>query len=101
MIARETIRPLPASIPQPARLPSTNPSVRRARPGLITDWHLGLLAIVYIRQSTPQQVLDHRESRERQYALVNYAVALGWPSDRVLVIDDDQGLSGRTAENRS
>ena len=75
--------------------------MRRARPGLITDWHLGLLAIVYIRQSTPQQILDHRESRERQYALVNYAVALGWPRDRVLIIDDDQGLSGKTAENRS
>ena len=101
MIARETIRPLPASIPQPAPVPGMSPSVRRARPGLITDWHLGLLAIVYIRQSTPQQVLDHRESRERQYALVNYAVALGWPGDRVLIIDDDQGLSGKTAENRS
>ena len=81
--------------------PSTIPAVRRVRPGLITDWHLGLLAIVYIRQSTPQQILDHRESRERQYALVNYAVALGWPRDRVLIIDDDQGLSGTTAENRS
>ena len=63
MIARETIRPLPASMPQPAPVPSTIPSVRRARPGLITDWHLGLLAIIYIRQSTPQQILDHRESR--------------------------------------
>ena len=75
--------------------------MRRARPGLITDWHLGLLAIIYIRQSTPQQILDHRESRERQYALVNYAIALGWPRDRILIIDDDQGLSGKTAENRS
>jgi hypothetical protein len=71
MIARETIRPLPGSIPQPAPLPSTNPSVRRVRIGLITDWHLGLLAIVYIRQSTPQQVLEHRESRERQHAMFN------------------------------
>jgi DNA invertase Pin-like site-specific DNA recombinase len=81
--------------------PRTIPAVCRVRPGMITDWHLGLLAIVYIRQSTPQQILDHRESRERQYALVNYAVALGWPRDRVLLIDDDQGLSGTTAENRS
>jgi DNA invertase Pin-like site-specific DNA recombinase len=101
MSARETIRALPAATPQPAAMPSTIPFVRRARPGLITDWHLGLLAIIYIRQSTPQQILDHRESRERQYALVNYAVAMGWPSDRVLIIDDDQGLSGTTAENRS
>jgi DNA invertase Pin-like site-specific DNA recombinase len=63
--------------------------------------HLDRLAIVYIRQSTPQQVLEHRESTERQYALVDYAVALGWPTDRVLVIDEDQGQSGRSAETRS
>jgi DNA invertase Pin-like site-specific DNA recombinase len=100
MIAHETVRPLPAATPRPADMPRTIRFVRRARPGLITDWHLGLLAIIYIRQSTPQQILDHRESRERQYALVNYAVALGWPTDRVLTIDDDQGLSGTTAEDR-
>jgi DNA invertase Pin-like site-specific DNA recombinase len=100
MSARENSRPLPAATLQPADVHSTIPFVRRARPGLITDWHLGLLAIIYIRQSTPQQILDHRESRERQYALVNYAVALGWPTDRVLTIDDDQGLSGTTADNR-
>jgi DNA invertase Pin-like site-specific DNA recombinase len=101
MSARETIRPLLTATPQSVTIANPFPAVRRVRPGLITDWHLGLLAIVYIRQSSPQQILDHRESRERQYALVNYAVALGWPSDRVLVIDDDQGLSGTTAENRS
>ena len=101
MIARETSRPLRTSAPQPTSLPGTTPSVRRARPGLITDWHLGLLAIIYIRQSSPQQILDHRESRERQYALVNYAMALGWPRERILIIDDDQGLSGKTAENRN
>jgi DNA invertase Pin-like site-specific DNA recombinase len=101
MSARETSRPLPAPTPQPMAAPRTIPAVCRVRPGMITDWHLGLLAIVYIRQSTPQQILDHRESRERQYALVNYAVALGWPRDRVLLIDDDQGLSGTRAENRN
>ena len=53
-----------------------------------------------MRQSDPQQVLNHRESRERQYALADHAVALGWPRDRVLVIDDDQGQSGRTADQR-
>ena len=101
MSALETISPLLTATPQSVTIANPFPAVRRVRPGLITDWHLGLLAIVYIRQSSPQQILDHRESRERQYALVNYAVALGWPSDRVLVIDDDQGLSGTTAENRS
>ena len=75
-------------------------AVRRVKPGLISAWHLGLLAIVYIRQSSPQQVLDHRESRERQYSLVNYAMGLGWPKDRILVIDDDQGLSGASAQDR-
>ena len=100
MSARETICPLLSAATQPAAMPTANPTVRRARPGLITDWHLGLLAIVYVRQSSPQQIRDHRESRERQYALVNYAIALGWPRDRILIIDDDQGLSGKTAENR-
>lgn len=101
MTPRDTGRPLPALPPQPASAPGANLAMRRARPGLITDWHIGLLAIIYIRQSSPQQVLDHRESRERQYAMVNYATALGWPGDRILIIDDDQGLSGKTAEHRS
>jgi DNA invertase Pin-like site-specific DNA recombinase len=101
MSARETVRPLPTATPQPVAMHTAIPAIRRARPGLITGWHLGLLAIVYIRQSTPQQILDHRESRERQYALANYAVAMGWPIDRVLIIDDDQGRSGKMAGNRS
>src|SRR5271156_1922332 len=101
MSARETVRPVPSATPPPVAMPNAIPTLRRARPGLITDWLLGLLAIIYVRQSSPQQVLDHRESRERQYAMFNYAVALGWPGDRVLIIDDDQGLSGKTAENRS
>lgn len=63
--------------------------------------HLNRLAIVYVRQSSPQQVLNNRESRERQYALADHAVILGWPSDRVLVIDDDQGESGKSAEHRN
>src|SRR5208283_3233467 len=51
-------------------------------------------ANVYVRQSTPQQVLDHKESTVRQYALADRAVALGWPRDRVVTIDDDLGKSG-------
>jgi len=72
-----------------------------ARSVAITDRHLNKLAIVYVRQSSPQQVLDHQQSRERQYALAQYAVTLGWPSERVLVIDEDQGRSGRSTEHRS
>lgn len=70
------------------------------RPAKILDHHLDRLAIVYIRQSTPYQVLHHRESRERQYALVDRAVALGWSRQRVLVIDEDQGQTGKTAAHR-
>lgn len=58
------------------------------------------MAVVYIRQSTPQQVRENRESRERQYALADHATTLGWARDRVLVIDDDQGQSGRSAALR-
>jgi DNA invertase Pin-like site-specific DNA recombinase len=66
----------------------------------ILDRHLDRLAIDYVRQSDPHQVLNNRESRERQYALADHAVALGWPRDRVMVIDEDQGQSGRTADQR-
>jgi DNA invertase Pin-like site-specific DNA recombinase len=81
------------------------PTELTGRPGIlrsskILDLHLDRLAVVYVRQSDPQQVLNHRESRERQYALADHAAALGWPRDRVLVIDDDQGKSGRTAGPR-
>ena len=62
---------------------------------------LDRLAVIYIRQSSPQQVLDHRESRARQYALADYAQGLGWPSERILVIDEDQGQTATTADQRS
>src|ERR1700723_2146750 len=67
----------------------------------IRDAHLDKLAIVYIRQSSPQQVLENRESTARQYALADYAQVLGWPAERVIVIDEDQGQSGTRADNRS
>jgi DNA invertase Pin-like site-specific DNA recombinase len=63
--------------------------------------HLDRLAVVYVRQSSPKQVLENRESTARQYAFAEHAVALGWPRDRVLTIDEDLGKSGRTAEGRS
>jgi DNA invertase Pin-like site-specific DNA recombinase len=66
----------------------------------LRPWHLGRIAIVYVRQSTPQQVLDHRESTARQYALADRAVALGWARDRVTTIDDDLGKSGQSIEGR-
>ena len=66
----------------------------------LRPWHLDRVAIVYVRQSTPQQVLDHRESTARQYALADRAVALGWTRDRVITIDDDLGKSGQSIEGR-
>jgi DNA invertase Pin-like site-specific DNA recombinase len=77
-----------------------NPVPQGSRSVSITDRHLSKLAVVYVRQSSPQQVFDHQQSRERQYALADYAATLGWPKDRVLVIDEDQGRSGRSAEQR-
>src|SRR2546428_854518 len=64
------------------------------------EYHLQRLAIVYVRQSHPQQVVEHVESTARQYALVDRAVALGWACDRVVVIDEDQGQSGQSMVTR-
>ena len=66
----------------------------------LRPWHLDRTAIVYVRQSTPQQVADHQESTARQYALADRAVALGWPRSQVCVIDDDLGKSGQSIEGR-
>ena len=59
----------------------------------VTARHLRRNAYLYIRQSTPQQVLENTESTQRQYALRQRAVALGWPLERVVVIDRDLGHS--------
>ena len=64
------------------------------------DYHLRRLAIVYVRQSHPQQVGEHVESTARQYALVDRAIALGWTRDRVVVMDEDQGQSGQSMVTR-
>ena len=62
--------------------------------------HLKRDAYLYIRQSTIQQVFHNTESTERQYALKQRAVALGWPAERVIIIDGDQGQSGASAVDR-
>jgi DNA invertase Pin-like site-specific DNA recombinase len=65
----------------------------------VTASHLKRIAFLYIRQSTLRQVVEHNESTQRQYALRQRAVALGWPTDGVVVIDEDLGHSGaRTAD---
>lgn len=78
-------------LPEPLPLP---------RPEKILDRHLQRLAVVYVRQSTVQQVMDHRESTNLQYGLVNRAIAMGWPEGRVLVIDEDLGKSASSAQGR-
>jgi DNA invertase Pin-like site-specific DNA recombinase len=62
--------------------------------------HLERLAIVYVRQSTPQQVIKNRESTDLQYKLRRRAEQLGWASDRVVVLDEDLGQTAATVENR-
>ncbi|PPQ26856.1 hypothetical protein CCS01_28880 [Rhodopila globiformis] len=62
--------------------------------------HRDRLAIVYVRQSTLRQLEHHQESTRLQYALVERALQLGWPRERVKVIDDDLGRSGSSAADR-
>jgi DNA invertase Pin-like site-specific DNA recombinase len=68
--------------------------------GKIQGHHRDRTAIVYIRQSTLQQVEKHGESTKLQYGLVNKAYELGWSENRVIVIDDDLGRSGANSEGR-
>ena len=67
----------------------------------ITASHHSRQAIVYLRQSSPAQVEHNRESTERQYALATKARELGWPDERIVVIDEDLGLSGSGSVARS
>jgi DNA invertase Pin-like site-specific DNA recombinase len=66
----------------------------------ILPQHIAKTALVYVRQSTPKQVLHNQESLRRQYQLVETAVQLGWPQARTSVIDDDLGLSGTSSTVR-
>src|ERR1700723_2272592 len=63
--------------------------------------HTRRSAFVYIRQSSPSQVENNRESTARQYALVEKACELGWAKEQVIVIDEDLGLSGSGSAKRS
>ncbi|MBU4154508.1 MAG: recombinase family protein [Proteobacteria bacterium] len=66
----------------------------------VTASHLRRDAYLYVRQSTLRQVFENTESTRRQYALRERAVALGWPIERVQVIDSDLGKSGASAADR-
>jgi len=67
----------------------------------ISASHLARRAFVYVRQSTTNQVFHHAESARRQYALVDRALALGWSRAAIEVIDEDQGRSGASSEERT
>lgn len=86
---------------QPSQLAAGSQGPVLRRNSKVRAEHWRKLAIVYVRQSSPQQVLENRESTERQYALAGFATELGWPASQVLVIDEDQGRSGTSAEQRS
>jgi DNA invertase Pin-like site-specific DNA recombinase len=67
---------------------------------LVTVQHLAREAIIYIRQSTPHQILSNKESLELQYALKKRAIDFGWKVDSIFVIDVDLGLTGASTEKR-
>ncbi|MCY1076304.1 recombinase family protein [Archangium lansingense] len=63
--------------------------------------HLERQAVVYLRQSTLRQVHEHHESTARQYALQQRALELGWPAERIEIIDEDLGQSGSSSIGRT
>jgi DNA invertase Pin-like site-specific DNA recombinase len=92
--------------PKPARRPpppvrTSAPWAEGSAPGKVPSWRQERLAVVYVRQSTPQQVLEHQESTRLQDGLTARAGELGWPAGRVLVIDDDLGKSGTSTAGRT
>lgn len=64
------------------------------RDARVAPHHLSRDAYLYVRQSTLRQVNENSESTRRQYALQERAIALGWPAERIVIIDQDLGLSG-------
>jgi DNA invertase Pin-like site-specific DNA recombinase len=66
----------------------------------ILPTHLARRAYIYVRQSSPGQVLSHPESARRQRELVKLAASLGWTASRIAVLDEDQGRSGQTSAGR-
>jgi DNA invertase Pin-like site-specific DNA recombinase len=67
---------------------------------LVSPGHLARKAVIYVRQSTPHQVLANQESLKLQYALKKRAIELGWCADDVEVIDADLGLTGSESQHR-
>jgi len=70
-------------------------------PTKVRSTHLKRDAFLYVRQSTLHQLVHNTESTQRQYALSQRAVALGWPLDQIHIIDCDLGQSGASAADRA
>jgi DNA invertase Pin-like site-specific DNA recombinase len=85
------MRDVSSGVSAPALLLTTNK---------VTASHRSRDAYVYVRQSTPSQMIQHTESLARQYELRERALALGWPAHQVAVIDADLGRSGAQTEGR-
>ena len=66
----------------------------------VTTAHRAKLAYVYVRQSSAGQIRHHQESTQLQYRLIDRAAGLGWPRERISVIDDDLGKSGTSSAER-
>jgi len=71
-----------------------------SRSELVSPAHLQRKALIYIRQSTPHQVLSNQESLRLQYALQQRAIDLGWRQEDIEVIDADLGMTGASASHR-
>lgn len=80
---------------------SPNKTPSPERPGKIQAHHLERWAVVYVRQSSPQQVLHHPESARVQTELRLRALHWGWPAERIRVLDGDQGRSATTTDGRN
>ncbi len=85
----------------PASAPGRGAPAIPSRPAKIQSWHLERLAVVYVRQSSPYQVIHNKESAEVQAGFGSLAIAWGWPASRVVVIDEDQAHTATTTEGRT
>ena len=81
--------------------PKGDPCMTQIQHDKVTPDHLKQQAYLYIRQSTIRQVFENSESTKRQYALKERAVALGWPLENIITIDEDLGRSGAESTRRS
>jgi DNA invertase Pin-like site-specific DNA recombinase len=100
-----TLEPKAPTVPAPGVGPRPEPAPRSRRSAAllsskISPRHLDRRAVVYVRQSSARQVVENPESTQLQYRLRERAMALGWPEEQVLVIDDDLGQSGQSVAGR-